>query len=334
MYFSLILSCRIQNYESGECMSHKQYEKQMPFCAQEFEVPGVKVPHAPIVTYDACVPKYNEDFPDHTIKAKDTYIRNMYLIMVEERIHWERDEYMRSEDLHWVGDNDNLNMTLAAKGAVKIRFWNEHEEDPRGRTPKYYVSPDDEFGAWQGGRRWNDKNEEEFIEYNIPKGKQHTPPRGFGMGLNSIGEATFGNYTTAYPPTGEHKLTDCELAFRNYICFMNFPRCNEEEESLVLCKSVCENFMIACGYERDLWRCGPSEFHNGYEPEIPELNLTEGRYTVFLRNFFPGQPFRENTFDFLGNPHVTCTPSMHSSTTRTRINYFLLLTLTIIAIFL
>jgi hypothetical protein len=27
---------------------------------------------------------------------------------------------------------------------------------------------------------------------------------------------------------------------------MNFPRCDEDGESLVMCKSACENFFTAC----------------------------------------------------------------------------------------
>merc|ERR1711871_1119241 len=106
-------------------------------------------------------------------------------------------------------------------------------------------------------------------------------------------------------------VSDCELAFKNYMCFMNFPRCDEEKKSLILCRSVCENFFRACKYPFDLWRCGPSIYQNAYEPEIPTLNEETGEYNVFWREFFPGQPFRDNEFDDLtDDPIVVCTPSL------------------------
>lgn len=60
---------------------------------------------------------------------------------------------------------------------------------------------------------------------------------------------------------------DCENAFRNYYCWMNFPRCDAEGRSLLLCRSVCENYMKACQLSQDLWRCGDPQYVNGREPE-------------------------------------------------------------------
>lgn len=40
--------------------------------------------------------------------------------------------------------------------------------------------------------------------------------------------------------------TDCQNAFKNYMCYLNFPRCDDEERSLILCRTVCENFVKAC----------------------------------------------------------------------------------------
>ena len=54
-------------------------------------------------------------------------------------------------------------------------------------------------------------------------------------------------------------MNDCSQAYMNFFCFLNFPRCDEYENSLILCKSVCENYFISCGYS-ERWRCGPSEF--------------------------------------------------------------------------
>ena len=58
------------------------------------------------------------------------------------------------------------------------------------------------------------------------------------------------------------RKTDCETAFRNYFCFLNFPRCDDENKTLPMCRSACINLMRACKYSADMMRCGPSEFHN------------------------------------------------------------------------
>lgn len=61
---------------------------------------------------------------------------------------------------------------------------------------------------------------------------------------------------------------DCENAFRNYFCWLNFPRCDAGGRSLLLCRSVCENFMTACQYSSDLWRCGDPKYVNARSAEI------------------------------------------------------------------
>jgi hypothetical protein len=60
-----------------------------------------------------------------------------------------------------------------------------------------------------------------------------------------------------------------------------------------------------------MFRCGPSEFMNGYEAEEP--NAKTGQ---FLRDFFPGQPFRANKFDRKNNPITVCTPSIKNAAGR------------------
>ena len=45
---------------------------------------------------------------------------------------------------------------------------------------------------------------------------------------------------------GGTEITDCEKSFRRYICYLNFPRCDAEKNSLIMCRSVCENYMRAC----------------------------------------------------------------------------------------
>ena len=46
---------------------------------------------------------------------------------------------------------------------------------------------------------------------------------------------------------------DCQNAYKNYLCWINFPRCNDESESLILCLSVCENYFKSCKVS---WRRG------------------------------------------------------------------------------
>ena len=132
-------------------------------------------------------------------------------------------------------------------------------------------------------------------------------------------------------------ITDCERAFRAYMCYINFPRCDAEDKSLMTCRSACENLMRACHYSRDMIRCGPSEWVNGITgPEVPTLNEESGLYETRIRGFFPGQPFRdyeeECTEDINGKQcesTVVCTPSLVNSATRFK--YFSALFLTTIA---
>ncbi len=71
--------------------------------------------------------------------------------------------------------------------------------------------------------------------------------------------------------------------------------------------------MKSCEYPSDLWRCGESEFFNGYEPEKP--TWVNGVATYF-RDYFPGQPFKAN--QFTGGrrnkkPVPVCSPSLEGA---------------------
>jgi hypothetical protein len=108
---------------------------------------------------------------------------------------------------------------------------------------------------------------------------------------------------------------DCKNAYRNYFCWINFPRCQESrEETLATCRSACENYFISCGLDRDIWRCGPSQFFNGYKPEEPAGGGFGEVY--YMRDYFPGQPFRENKFGLEGFQKKICTPSIDGSASR------------------
>ena len=144
---------------------------------------------------------------------------------------------------------------------------------------------------------------------------------------------------------------DCIDAFKRYMCSINFPRCDENEESLGTCESTCMNLFYTCGFSKDLYRCGRSEFFNGGEgahlpraeggggsPEAKNLPLwIQGAWLAlggasqlmpgkrYWRDYFPGQPFRPNEFEPYpnddptiaeGEPIPVCTPSIKGSGVR------------------
>ena len=92
---------------------------------------------------------------------------------------------------------------------------------------------------------------------------------------------------------------DCQDAYAAYVCWLNFPRCDEFQESLPICQSACENMFRVCGFEKDLWRC--------------DEDVIDGNDEWSLRSFFPGQPFRKNEFERGGVPVAVCTPSIRGS---------------------
>ncbi len=105
------------------------------------------------------------------------------------------------------------------------------------------------------------------------------------------------------------KRPDCMNAYKNLFCWMNFPRCDPVRDlTLPTCRSACENFFKSCVYERGLWRCGRSKYFNGYEPETPIIGL-DGNAT-YLRDYCPGQPFRQNIYTPAGSEHIICTPAL------------------------
>merc|ERR1712100_783291 len=76
---------------------------------------------------------------------------------------------------------------------------------------------------------------------------------------------------------------------KRYMCYMNFPRCDDEGKSLILCRSVCENYAHACGISKDLNRCGPNEFYGAEKPEQPELDPeTKKCHCLFGENIQDG----------------------------------------------
>lgn len=66
------------------------------------------------------------------------------------------------------------------------------------------------------------------------------------MGVNEFGDS--GTIRKRF-----YKKPDCQSAYRNLFCWLNFPRCDMSRDlTLPTCRSACENFFIACGYERGM----------------------------------------------------------------------------------
>ena len=130
----------------------------------------------------------------------------------------------------------------------------------------------------------------------------------------AVWQLTLGTHTYRHPPTTTTDTTaaakynydsggsvksrfsddDCVNAYRNFMCYMNFPRCNDAGESLLLCRSVCENFFRACGYPKVMWRCYNPEYYGGKAPEGTtgdQLFDSSGK-AIFLRALLPGLPFQ------------------------------------------
>lgn len=149
---------------------------------------------------------------------------------------------------------------------------------------------------------------------------------------------------------------ECKKAYMKYACWINFPRCEEPNmESLMVCKTACENFFHSCGYDKDLWRCGDMEHFNkqtgaidGGDPastvSSDEKNLGQkgdlfsNKYQAdedakgqkfFRRDFFPGAPFAagRNPTD---RPYTSvCTGGASSTFLDTRIVVLLLVVFSI-----
>jgi hypothetical protein len=114
-----------------------------------------------------------------------------------------------------------------------------------------------------------------------------------------------------------YKRPDCANAFKNLFCWINFPRCDVAKDlTLPTCKSACENFFKSCRYAKDLWRCGKSKYFNGYEPETPIMDQGNATY---LRDYFPGQPFRKNKYTPRNNELPICTPALNGKASKTQV---------------
>lgn len=82
---------------------------------------------------------------------------------------------------------------------------------------------------------------------------------------------------------------------------------------MIMCRSACENYFISCGFERDIWRCGETEFFDGYEAEVPDIR---GSQVIYMREYFPGSPWRSNKFNKENLPLAICTPALDGAASR------------------
>lgn len=193
--------------------------------------------------------------------------------------------------------------------------------------PKYQVLPPSrEFpnGRWHNNTvaskdAWIQQNVVSHMELRIGYEKNKTMKN---LNKNEYGDIghTRKRFTL---PNGQPRL-DCQLAFKNYFCWINFPRCNVELDlTLPTCRSACENFFRTCNYEHGLWRCYKSKWFNGEEPD-PGYEGYKGDHlstypnTTYLREYFPGQPFRKNKYTTMGVEHPICTPAILGASSRTR----------------
>eukprot|EP00904_Undaria_pinnatifida_P006650 jgi/Undpi1/3114/HiC_scaffold_15.g06488.m1 len=181
----------------------------------------------------------------------------------------------------------------------------------RGTTQP--LSPSREFkdGRWLNNTltikdAWVEKYYETVVNYRLGiEGDKD---------LQKQGIDEYGNKGSPVPRFTDN--TDCQKAFKAYMCYINFPRCDDSDKSLVTCRSACENLMVACQNQKDMWRCGESQYFNGYEAEEPDTD--ENGDPVYLRDFFPGQPFRDVEWTSRRQPKVVCTPSIKGAATSLR----------------
>jgi hypothetical protein len=108
---------------------------------------------------------------------------------------------------------------------------------------------------------------------------------------------------------------DCQEAYKRYLCYVNFPRCDENELSLPMCSSVCENFMRACGMDKELRSfCEAGDHPRPSAAAAVTLGDINEEELPPVTTAFPGQPFVQNKWRGRGRsqPDIVCTPSVKS----------------------
>ena len=100
---------------------------------------------------------------------------------------------------------------------------------------------------------------------------------------------------------------------------------------MMLCRSVYENYMISCGYDYDLWRCGNERYMNGNGIESPHHTDKDTGYPVYLRDFNPGHPFRKGRSIGENEDAPICTPGIYGGTSASGLSPIILLISTALA---
>lgn len=111
---------------------------------------------------------------------------------------------------------------------------------------------------------------------------------------------------------------DCQDSYKRYVCYLNYPRCDDNEESLPLCSSVCLNFVAACGLDKDL--------RSFCTNNTAGTTVSSDGGTLPITTAFPWQPFAANKFlpKSRGQPDLVCTPSVKNGSPDGRKRWWLL----------
>lgn len=114
-------------------------------------------------------------------------------------------------------------------------------------------------------------------------------------------------------------IADCQDSYKRYICYLNYPRCDDNEESLPLCSSACENFVAACGLDKKL--------RSFCTNDATGTTVSSDGGTVPTTIAFPGQPFAANKFlpKSRGQHDLVCTPSVKNGSSDGRRRWWLLI---------
>jgi len=68
-----------------------------------------------------------------------------------------------------------------------------------------------------------------------------------------------------------HNLA-CIEAYKNALCWYNFPKCGCMQQSLALCRSACENYHKMCGYTKNYTMLGSAANQKNFTGLFPECD--------------------------------------------------------------
>ena len=166
----LVAACGIAGYDSGECVDYDPefYEPRLSFCKGS-------------VKYRACLPKANDNFPNHSISMKDDWVRDTFDEIVAERIAAEQNTNYLQNQVNEYGD----------PGVVVQRFSDPNVSGAFGGLSAclchcYFV-----------------------VRLRLAFNDCHI--------FCSVTRACLKGY-----------YENCKDALQAYMCFMNFPRCDEQ----------------------------------------------------------------------------------------------------------